>query len=400
MALTSALARFIRTSDLPRWERYMQLQPGQLKEFSPILQDAFGVDEFDEMLLYRMGIKRENIALGKNFATIILRVFNYFQDRHKTTDLVLAAREANHEHPGLLAFAQQFHLSPVTLVRRGNTLTPTANQRELESEIRKTNKKLNPAQWRKQLGQVEAQVCRIEIDNGATTSFGTGFLVGPDAVLTNYHVIRRLIGKKQIKPEEVALRFDYKVSEDGSSASDGTIYHLEEGEDEWLIDKSEYSPVDQLLDPMDQVPDAKLLDYALLRVSGSPGNDRVGGDQAAPSAPTRSWVKVTNKQYDFDPGSPLYIMQHPQAGPLVLLMDTDSIINVNGNGTRVRYRTNTERGSSGSPCFNQDWELVALHHSGDATFGELRKRNYNEGIPTSAIYALLEKNEKHSELGK
>ena len=28
------------------------------------------------------------------------------------------------------------------------------------------------------------------------------------------------------------------------------------------------------------------------------------------------------------------------------------------------YRTDTEPGSSGSPCFNDPWELVALHHSG------------------------------------
>ncbi len=376
----------------------MQLQPGQLNEFSLILQDAFDLAGFDEMLLFRLGIKRENIGLGNNFANIVFRVLSNFQSRHKTTDLVMAAREANHEHPDLIAFAQQFHLAPITLIRRGDILAPTANQRELESEIRKTNKKLNPAEWRTQLGKVEAQVCLIEIDNGATMTVGTGFLVGPDAVITNYHVVRSLIGKKRIEPEEVALRFDFKVSEDGTSTSNGTIYHLEE--EEWLIDESKYSPVDQLREPMNQVPDKDLLDYALLRVKGSPGNDRVAGAQAAPSAPTRSWVKVTNKQYEFTPGSPLYIVQHPKGEPLGLLMDTDSIIGVNGNGTRVRYRTNTEKGSSGSPCFNQDWELVALHHSGDPSFGELRKRQYNQGIPTSAIYALLEKNQKHSELGK
>lgn len=34
----------------------------------------------------------------------------------------------------------------------------------------------------------------------------------------------------------------------------------------------------------------------------------------------------------------------------------------------IRYRTNTLPGSSGSPCFSQGWDLVALHHNGDPEF--------------------------------
>ncbi|HYO71036.1 MAG TPA: serine protease, partial [Archangium sp.] len=49
------------------------------------------------------------------------------------------------------------------------------------------------------------------------------------------------------------------------------------------------------------------------------------------------------------------------------------------------YRTNTLEGSSGSPCFSQDWALVALHHSGGP--GALAK--YNEGIPISTLRAHL-----------
>ncbi len=59
---------------------------------------------------------------------------------------------------------------------------------------------------------------------------------------------------------------------------------------------------------------------------------------------------------------------------------------MNANQTRVRYRTNTETGSSGSPCFNSDWDLVALHHSGIV--------KYNEGIPINCIVALLKQRKK------
>ena len=66
------------------------------------------------------------------------------------------------------------------------------------------------------------------------------------------------------------------------------------------------------------------------------------------------------------------------------------MISVNANGTRVRYRTNTEPGSSGSPCFDQNWSLVALHHSGDPNFDGIKQPEYNRGIPIAAIRSLIE----------
>ncbi len=53
----------------------------------------------------------------------------------------------------------------------------------------------------------------------------------------------------------------------------------------------------------------------------------------------------------------------------------------------MTYRTNTQLGSSGAPCFDMDWNLVALHHSGEAEFSP----TYNEGIPIAAVSALLRK---------
>src|SRR5262249_48368662 len=53
------------------------------------------------------------------------------------------------------------------------------------------------------------------------------------------------------------------------------------------------------------------------------------------------------------------------------------------NRTRVRYTTNTEMGSSGSPCFDAEWGLLALHHSGDTNYK--RSAEWNEGVPIDAI---------------
>jgi V8-like Glu-specific endopeptidase len=56
------------------------------------------------------------------------------------------------------------------------------------------------------------------------------------------------------------------------------------------------------------------------------------------------------------------------------------------DGIRLRYRNNTEPGSSGSPVFTLAWELVALHHAG-APGPE--PASYNQGIPMARIKAYL-----------
>jgi hypothetical protein len=75
------------------------------------------------------------------------------------------------------------------------------------------------------------------------------------------------------------------------------------------------------------------------------------------------------------------ILQHPSHDRLKLAVNMEAMIGPNANGTRIRYRTNTEEGSSGSPCFGAGWELIGLHHSGDPRV----RPTYNQGIPITRI---------------
>ena len=72
-----------------------------------------------------------------------------------------------------------------------------------------------------------------------------------------------------------------------------------------------------------------------------------------------------------------------------LAFDTEGVLGVNANRTRVTYTTNTLGGSSGSPCFNQHLELIALHHAGDPKYAPMYFPKFNEGIPISAIRERL-----------
>ena len=239
------------------------------------------------------------------------------------------------------------------------------------------------------MARIEGQVCRIEVYSGLPPQYGTGFLLGPSVVMTNYHVVESVI-KKEVTPDKVGLRFDYKALADGVHVGKSTVYELAHDfpEDQWLLAHSPYSSVDETGGPGD--PSQTELDYALLRVKGAPGNDPVGGPGLQLEKPqARGWIAMPARAHDFEKYPSIYIVQHPEDGPLKVAFDTQSVLGLNGNRTRVRYTTTTAHGSSGSPCFDGNWNLVALHHSGDPKFPKLRRAEYNQGIPLAAILALL-----------
>jgi hypothetical protein len=204
----------------------------------------------------------------------------------------------------------------------------------------------------------------------------------------------------QVMPERIVLRFDYKALGDGVALNPGREYSL--AEQGWDLDHSEYSPLDEQVDTDGALPEPSQLDYALLRVDGAPGNDPVsGGKDQEPEAPPRKWIKLPEGEHGFPEKSAVFILQHPDGQPLKLALDTDSVLGTNGNKTRVRYTTNTEPGSSGSPCFDANWNLIALHHSGDPKYYvQFKKAEYNQGIPFSTIVKLLEQRGKKDLLGE
>lgn len=237
-------------------------------------------------------------------------------------------------------------------------VTPASyDQQSLERLVKVSNKFLDVMSWRKKLEEIERQVCRVEL-LGAS---GTGFLVAPNLVMTNYHVVEAVING-ECSASEVKLRFDYKTFADGRVSS-GNIAQLHA--DRPIMTASGYDHVS-----------ADQLDFALLQTQDIPGANR-------------GFISVPDRAYSFQDHPAIFIAQHPHGEAMKLALDTDAVVEClpqTGEPLRVRYRTNTEPGSSGSPCFNQDWELVALHHSGDITKSPAQ---WNEGTPISAIVTLL-----------
>lgn len=346
----------------------------------------------DSMLQFGLDKRLAHISLAQTLPELARDVINKSEDESWSLELLVAARTFNPHNPELVEFAWQFGLSPQVLEQtgEGSGAQQPVTQLQLERFVVASNGLQDVVKWRETLGRLEGQVCRVEVPKGNDSDFGTGFLLAPDVLITNYHVLE-LVKANLVDPKDVILRFDYKRRGDGLTVNEGVVYRLA---DDWLIDESPIGPNDF----KGEEPDPDQLDYMLLRVDGEPGNDPVGGPEVEnPDAEPRGWIRLPKAPPDLAPDTSLFILQHPKGDPLKLAIDTHAIVGVVHGGRRVRYRTNTDAGSSGSPCFDANWNLAALHHMGDPAFGPAQ---FNQGVPFTAIVQLLKDRGKDGEIAQ
>jgi hypothetical protein len=346
----------------------LELSGPQYRALGEALRATMRLSQFDRLLKERVNVNREDIALGEDYIDITFRVIDAANRQGWVYKLVGAARQERPANPVFTEYARLVGIGPHGL----------PDQMQLERIVRKTNALLDIATFRGRIGEIEGRVCRVDLKGKGE---GTGFLVGANMVMTNYHVVKEL-AQENVAAEDFTCRFDYKVTQQGITINEGMVVQVKE-----LLACSPYDHVADLRDGS-QDADPKFLDYAVLLLDGEPGNEPIGDVLPDPDTPPRGWIGLPDQAYDFAPQSPLFIVQHPAAAPMKLALDTEAVIGLNGNGTRVTYRTNTEPGSSGSPCFNQNWELVALHHAGDPRW----KASWNRGVPITLINDDLKQN--------
>jgi hypothetical protein len=227
-----------------------------------------------------------------------------------------------------------------------------ASTSQLEAVFLKSVGFQNVVSWRGKMGAAERCVCRIR---GKTGGDGTGFLVSPRHVMTNMHVASILRGGG-------AFQFDYK------EAADGTIRPC----------KVEVGPISAVVkSPIEE------LDYAIFELP-----EAIGEQPSGDSGPARGYLRLSD--LSIEERSPLFILQHP-AGDVLKMCVGAAVKGDNPKAHRVYYETNTEAGSSGSPVFTIDWELVALHHAWDV--------GANRGIPMRDIVADLRRQDALSLIG-
>ena len=352
------------------------MMPGvQFEDVWKALYTGYTKKTLEQMLRTRLAIDLDDIVGDGPMKDMAFDLLGTAEREGWGIDLIREAYQFNPRNAELLKVYQKYGLSPEVSGQAAGV--PDAG---LEKTIKDRLPTFDFAVWREKMTLVEGRVCRIEIDGRAA---GTGFLVGADAVMTNYHVLRSvLVGTTAAA--KVNCRFDYKVLADGSRV-EGISVGLAV---DWNLDSSPNSAAELTATPDTPPPTPEELDYALVRLARRLGDEPVT-PKGGVEAPRRGWLPISAGSPVFVAKMPLMIAQHPDGKPLKLAVDTESVIAVNAAGNRVRYATNTEAGSSGSPVFDFDWNLVALHHLGDPAYDH--PPTYNQGVPIDRIRTRLMK---------
>jgi hypothetical protein len=359
------------------------------------------LSQWDGFLLMSLNISREASIEGSTLNAVVLNtlvqgkaegwlpqlMYEMAKDRpmnravqelflQYAADMVSEAKRKDLQARVAEAYAS-FGLAPPLVVQQAGTVTEEIKPTDagLQRTLREDLGFLNVAQWREKLYRLEGRVCRVEL-NDARGSMGTAFLVGPSAVMTNYHVLGAVVEGTH-PAAQVRCRFDYKVLPGGRVADGMPVGLAGDG----ILGSAPPSPGERAGTPDTPPPEPGQLDYVLARLERPIGDEPVGSD-----GPARGWVEVPGAQPALAGMAALVILQHPLRQPLKLALDTLPKVELRHGGLRVRYATNTEAGSSGSPCFDKDWKLVALHHYGDPAS---HTPTFNQGIPIGLIRESL-----------
>lgn len=92
------------------------------------------------------------------------------------------------------------------------------------------------------------------------------------------------------------------------------------------------------------------------------------------------------------PKSKAFVVGHPSSGALQFSLHDSVLLDVSDDERLMHYRTPTDPGSSGSPVFNANWQVVALHHAGSPAAPRLHGQGSyeaNEGVTVRAIRRKL-----------
>jgi V8-like Glu-specific endopeptidase len=200
--------------------------------------------------------------------------------------------------------------------------------------------------------------CRAvgRIDDQGGDAAGTGFLVEPEPLgvrgepflfVTNSHVISQH-GLAALSPDQATVTFTALDAEPGQFRVERVVWE---------------SPPDEL-------------DCTMVALSGP---STCGHGLALTTSPP-----VLSEQRR----QRAYVIGHPAGKRQPRFSIRDNFL-LDLDDRLVHYRSPTEPGSSGSPVFNEEWDIFALHHRGHPQMPRLHGRSgtyeANEGIRIDAI---------------
>ena len=173
-------------------------------------------------------------------------------------------------------------------------------------------------------------VCRVVLRNGSDRHIGyaSGFVVAPRLILTNHHVFPTLGDG-----ENAIAQFEYQLDADGIERQGVSfrfrpdIFHFAE----------------------------QSLDFALIAVEQQ-SEDRSRALTEFPPLRLNPMLGKINE------GEFISIVQHPSGSPKQVALRENKLLSIDENF--LIYASDTAQGSSGSPLFNDSWQIIGLHSAG------------------------------------
>jgi hypothetical protein len=205
------------------------------------------------------------------------------------------------------------------------------------------------------------RTCRILCETPTGTEKGTGFLIGPHLVLTNWHVVKGQLDAAGIPVSgsnmKMKFEFDVMLRDDGSVekiASYGPVEH-------WLVAASEAHQQELASGgqgqagpwPNDPNELGQILDFAVIELDGTPGYNH-------------GYYDINDATWPV-PNAGITLFQHPLGRAISYLFGNfikPDIFGDNSKPPRIWHQVNTERGSSGGLCLDiASSKAVALHQA-------------------------------------
>jgi V8-like Glu-specific endopeptidase len=311
---------------------------GPLASLNEILANLYPKEADARRLAAKAGLRTAQIDFDGSSLSRWFNILDHANPRDMVDAIVASAVE---ENPDDEALRQARNHAPPPVVKGPETQwAGPAGASQLE-KIMGDKSTLVPITYL-EIGLLRSRaVVRIKRQDGSS---GTGFVTAGNILITNNHVLPSAeLAKSSV------VQFNYQHTAEGLDAK------MEEAS--LLSDTFRTSTRD---------------DWTAVKIDGD--------------APAR-WGMLPLKAAQVQVGDHVNIIQHPGGGPKQLSLFANVIVFVGGG--RIQYLTDTLPGSSGSPVFDANWNVIALHHSGGwlTEPNAVTKSTYyrNEGIAIDTI---------------
>jgi V8-like Glu-specific endopeptidase len=217
------------------------------------------------------------------------------------------------------------------------------------------------------VGQSVARITVPRFDNGVQrqtnsgpwTMLGTAWVLSPTLMLTNHHVIAaRLSGESEPAASDFTLQ------------AKGAVVEFDFDKENSVAKKIAVAKIEA---------DSSNLDYCVIRLAA---------DASRPA------LEFNPNRVVFGPASydPLNIIQHPRGQPKRIAFRNNLLTGADND--TIRYFTDTDFGSSGSPVCDDNWRVVALHRGAEfvknVTFQGKSTAYVNFGSQVQAVLDSLQ----------